>query len=166
MSYGPGHFYKAKIISITDGDTCRADIQLGFGVTLNNKVIRLAHINTAEMSSGDAKELAQKAKDRLAELIAGKEVILQTMKDRTGKYGRIIGTIFVDGTNVNELLVQEGLAEKLVSKREKAKRQKKKQPTKQKEAKKEKKEEGLSFNLEITEEIKEAAKEEKSEPES
>jgi micrococcal nuclease len=122
MSKSANYFYQAKVVSVYDGDTCRADIKLGFGVTLENKTIRLSGIDTAEIRGGDNKEDAFKARDRLRELILNKEVVLQTMKDRTGKYGRIIGTIFVDGQNVNELLVEEGLAQKTVTKNQKFKR--------------------------------------------
>jgi len=116
MANGVGYFYKAKVVSVYDGDTCRADIALGFGVVLANKTIRLANIDTAEIRSKD-KETALVARDRLRELILGKEVVLQTIKDRTGKYGRIIGTIYSGGRNINEMLIEEGLAERLSRKK-------------------------------------------------
>jgi micrococcal nuclease len=103
------HVYKAKIVSVYDGDTCRADIYLGFGVVLKSKTIRLASIDTAELIKEEKNE-AIAAKERLSELVLGKEVSIQTIKDRTGKYGRIIGTIFFNGQNINEMLVSEGLA--------------------------------------------------------
>jgi len=136
MRKSVSYLYKAKVVSVYDGDTCRADIDLGFGTVLKNKTIRLSGIDTAEIRSDD-KESALKARDRLRELILGKEIVLQTVKDRTGKYGRIIGTIYQDGMNVNEVLVEEGLAVKAYGNR---KSQKKKDP-RAKEKKKEKKEE-------------------------
>ena len=115
MSKGPSYFYKAKVVSVYDGDTCRADIDVGFGIVLKNKTIRLSNIDTAEIRS-EEKESAIKARDRLRELVLDKEIILQTMKDRTGKYGRIIGVLYSDGNNINDLLVEEGLAVKIVKK--------------------------------------------------
>ena len=119
------HVYKAKIVSVYDGDTCRADIYLGFGVVLKSKTIRLANIDTAELRK-EEKTLANAAKERLSELILGKEVSIQTIKDRTGKYGRIIGTIFLGGQNVNEMLVSEGLASRYPQKTPRKKNKNKK----------------------------------------
>jgi micrococcal nuclease len=144
MSKRPSYFYKAKVVSVYDGDTCRVDIDAGFGIILKNKTIRLSNIDTAEIRSED-KESAIKARDRLRELVLDKEIILQTMKDRTGKYGRIIGILYLDGNNINDMLVEEGLAVRIVSRRRRNSKKKtqteKKQvtesqaPTEQKEAK-------------------------------
>tara|TARA_R110002110_G_scaffold39599_3_gene127564 strand:+ start:23443 stop:23991 length:549 start_codon:yes stop_codon:yes gene_type:complete len=119
MSKRPSYFYKAKVVSVYDGDTCRVDIDAGFGIILKNKTIRLSNIDTAEIRSED-KEPEIKARDRLRELVLDKEIILQTMKDRTGKYGRIIGILYLDGNNINDLLVEEGLAVRIISKRRRA----------------------------------------------
>ena len=159
MSKSANYFYQAKVVSVYDGDTCRADIKLGFGVTLENKTIRLSGIDTAEIRGGDNKEDAFKARDRLRELILNKEVVLQTMKDRTGKYGRIIGTIFVDGQNVNELLVEEGLAQKTVTnkkrKNKEPKVQKKPSPkaTPKEEPKQEEPKPDVSVKIEIPDDL-------------
>jgi len=111
MRKNVSYLYRAKVVSVYDGDTCRADIELGFGTILKNKTIRLSGIDTAEIRS-ENKDQALKARDRLRELILGKEVIIQTIKDRTGKYGRIIATIFLDDMNINDVLVEEGLAKR------------------------------------------------------
>jgi len=154
MGYGPGYHYRATIVSVYDGDTCRADIELGFGVVLKNKTIRLANIDTAEMR-GENKQDAHAARDRLTELIQGKEVVLQTIKDRTGKYGRIIGTIYLGGQSVNEMLVSEGLAEKMSSGGKKKKREAK--PKKSKSASKpkedDKKDADVAVKIQIPDDI-------------
>ena len=154
MSKGINYLYKAKVVSVYDGDTCRADIELGFGTVLKNKTIRLSGIDTAEIRS-ENKENAIKARDRLRELILGKEVIIQTIKDRTGKYGRIIATIYLDGMNVNEVLVEEGLAKKTSTGKRKRKQPKKEKPAEEK-PKSEKAEEAVAVKLEIPGDIKEA----------
>ena len=45
-------------------------------------------------------------------LILDKDVIIQTLRDKKGKYGRYIGIIHLKDENVNELLVESGYAEK------------------------------------------------------
>ena len=101
--------YKAKIISVYDGDTVRMDISLGFNNWLLNQSVRLFGINTPEIR-GSQKLDGLISRDRLRDLIGGKEIILESHKDKTGKFGRILGTIYLDGVNINELLVREGLA--------------------------------------------------------
>tara|TARA_R110000796_G_scaffold19255_1_gene57846 strand:- start:6676 stop:7008 length:333 start_codon:yes stop_codon:yes gene_type:complete len=102
--------YKAKIISVYDGDTVTAQADLGFGVKMKIKV-RLAGINTPEVRGKERPE-GLKSRDFLRNLILDKEVIIQTSKDKKGKYGRYIGVIYIDDKNVNEILVENNLAEK------------------------------------------------------
>ena len=71
---------------------------------------RLAGINTPELRSTDLEErdLAQKAKVALAE-----KVLYQQVRIRLGKfekYGRLLATIYLKDTNVNEWLISEGYA--------------------------------------------------------
>ncbi len=109
------YLYKAKIISVYDGDTCRADIDLGLKVWIKNERLRLLRINAPELR-GDEREEGLKSRDFLRKQIADKEVILQTKKDKKGKYGRYLAEIWVkDATdhwqNVNDLMVEQGFAE-------------------------------------------------------
>ena len=53
------------------------------------------------------KELGLKAKARLKELLVG-DVRLQSLE--RDKYGRVLGHLFVDGVNVSDVLIKEGLA--------------------------------------------------------
>lgn len=108
------YFYKAKVISVYDGDTCRVDIDLGLKIWLRNERIRLSRINTPELH-GAEKEKGLQARDYLRKLVLDKDIFLQTAKDRQGKYGRYLGELWIpiDGawTNVNDMLVQKGFAE-------------------------------------------------------
>jgi len=109
------YLYKAKIISVYDGDTCRADIDLGLKVWIKNEKLRLLRIDAPELR-GDEREEGLKSRDFLREQIADKEVILQTRKDKQGKYGRYLAEIWMEDTegnwqNVNDLMVDEGFAE-------------------------------------------------------
>lgn len=109
------YLYKAKIISVYDGDTCRADIDLGLKMWIKNEKLRLLRINAPEMR-GAEKAKGKESRDFLRGLIDDKEVILQTQKDKQGKYGRYLAEIWVQDAeeqwiNVNDLLVEKGYAE-------------------------------------------------------
>ncbi len=108
--------YRANIISTYDGDTVRAIIDLGFGVQLRGEdgkgvILRLSGLDTPEIR-GDERELGLISRDRLRERILGKDVILKTFKDETGKYGRYIAEIYLEDESINEWLITEGLAER------------------------------------------------------
>lgn len=110
------YHYKAKVISIYDGDTIRVEIDLGFGlkwcgVDGKGVSIRLAGINAPEVR-GEERESGLISRDFLRNLILEKEITLKTIKDATEKYGRYLGIILFEGLNVNEHLVKEGLAVK------------------------------------------------------
>jgi micrococcal nuclease len=101
--------YRAKIISVYDGDTVTALVDLGFGIT--NKIkIRLKGINTPEIR-GSERPRGLISRDFLRKKVLNKDVIVETFKDKKGKYGRYIGTLWLDEENVNELLVEQGYAE-------------------------------------------------------
>jgi micrococcal nuclease len=101
--------YRAKIISVYDGDTVTALVDLGFGIT--NKIkIRLKGINTPEIR-GSERPRGLISRDFLREKVLNKDIIIETFKDKKGKYGRYIGTLWLDEENVNELLVEQGYAE-------------------------------------------------------
>tara|TARA_R100001463_G_scaffold26759_4_gene62452 strand:+ start:3257 stop:3598 length:342 start_codon:yes stop_codon:yes gene_type:complete len=101
--------YKAKLDRIIDGDTVDAVIDLGFDVSVHKR-IRLAGIDTPESRTRDLEEkergLASKA--RLVEMLEGGEFVLESKE--VGKYGRVLGTLFVDDKNINQTLVEEGYA--------------------------------------------------------
>ena len=108
------YFYRARVVDVYDGDTCRVDIDLGFNTFLRREKIRLSGINAPELR-GKERESGLKSRDYLRELILDKDIYLETEKDRKGKYGRYLGTIWVKDENnryinVNEKLVQEGYA--------------------------------------------------------
>lgn len=106
--------YNARVVSVYDGDTCRVDIDLGLGTWVHNESIRLYRINAPEVRGAERPD-GLKSRDFLRELIDGKNIILQTVRDKKGKYGRYLGEIWlqVEGEykNVNDLLVENGLAQ-------------------------------------------------------
>ena len=86
--------YQCKIVKIIDGDTVDVDIDLGFGVWLKKQRIRLYGIDTPESRTRDLEEkkYGLVAKEFVeAHLPVGSTRTLTTVKDKTGKYGRILG---------------------------------------------------------------------------
>jgi len=86
--------YKAKVVSVYDGDTCRVDIDLGVGVWKSNETLRLHRINAPELR-GTEYELGKLSRDYLRSLISDRDVLLQTIRDKKGKYGRYLAEIWV-----------------------------------------------------------------------
>jgi micrococcal nuclease len=107
--------YRATVVGIYDGDSVTLDIDLGLGVWSKGQKCRLIGIDTPELR-GSERLNGLKARTRLCELILGKQVAITTHKDKTGKYGRWLVTIWDlsdDGVwiNINDLLLSEGYAE-------------------------------------------------------
>ena len=102
--------YRALVRKVYDGDTITVDIDLGFDMILRNQKIRLLGINTPEVR-GKEREQGLISRDALRKKIGSKWIIITTQLDKKGKYGRWLGTIFIDEENVNEWLISEGLAE-------------------------------------------------------
>lgn len=107
------YYYNAKIVSVYDGDTVRADIDLGMRVWIRDEKIRLARINTPELR-GEERPAGLAARDFLRELILEQDILIETIKDRKGKYGRYLAEIWLqaDGEwkNINDFLVESGHA--------------------------------------------------------
>ena len=106
--------YSCKLDRVVDGDTCDALIDLGFN-TFVKKRIRFYGVDTWESRTRNLEEkkkgLAAKAyvKDLLENSDNGKFSIIS---HGVGKYGRVLGEIFVKGqeSSVNELLKENGHA--------------------------------------------------------
>ena len=108
------HIYSAKLVRVVDGDTADAMIDLGFNVWVKNR-IRFMGVDAWESRTRNKEEkvkgLAAKAyvKDLLENSDNGKFSIVS---HGVGKYGRVLGEIFVKGheTSVNKLLMENGHA--------------------------------------------------------
>lgn len=108
--------YKAECMRVVDGDTLNLRVDLGMNIDHRIRV-RLSGIDTPETygvkKDSEEYKAGIAAKERLEELVMGKDLIIVTEKDKTGKYGRYIATIYVDDSNVNETLVKEGFAKRV-----------------------------------------------------
>jgi micrococcal nuclease len=106
--------YKIKeILKIYDGDTITVVIDLGFGVFKTEK-LRLAFIDAPELR-GEEHDDGIKSRDwlrkKLYEAVESKyDIIIKTLKDRKGKYGRYIAELFINGESINLKMLEEGLA--------------------------------------------------------
>ena len=106
--------YTAKLIKVVDGDTCDALIDLGFD-TWVQKRIRFYGVDTWESRTKNLEEkkkgLAAKefVKDLLENSDEGKFAI---RSHGVGKYGRVLGELFIKGydVSVNQLLEDNGHA--------------------------------------------------------
>ena len=113
------YIYKAKLERVVDGDTVDALIDLGFD-TWVKKRIRYKGIDTWESRTKDLdeKKLGLAAKDRnkeLLESVSSKPGYFRLRSHGVGKYGRVLGEIFVKDIegieyNVNQTLIDEGHA--------------------------------------------------------
>jgi micrococcal nuclease len=105
--------YKIKKINrVIDGDTVDVVIDVGFYISLTQRV-RLKDIDAAETRTKDLVEKAEglMAKEWLErELAKEGEWIIETTKE--DKYGRILGTLYLVGepVTVNERMLNEGIA--------------------------------------------------------
>ncbi|MBT3250667.1 MAG: nuclease [Candidatus Marinimicrobia bacterium] len=101
------------MIKVYDGDTCTVDIDLGLGTWVKGEKIRLSRINAPEIR-GDERKKGLASRDALRELIYGKDILLQTIKDKKGKYGRYIGEIWIQHNdskiNISDWLVSNNYA--------------------------------------------------------
>ena len=105
------YIYNAYVTSVYDGDTITCNINCGFGVELKKQKIRLFGLNTPEVR-GEEKAEGIISRDKLRERILDKEILLKTKKDKKGKYGRYLGVIYLGDENINDWLVESGLAKK------------------------------------------------------
>jgi micrococcal nuclease len=101
--------YSATVVSIYDGDTITAMVDLGFGVQVKQK-LRLARINTPEVK-GSQREQGVASRDYLITLVpVGSQIDIRTIRDSQEKYGRYLAEVFKGDICVNDLLVQAGMA--------------------------------------------------------
>jgi micrococcal nuclease len=108
-------YYVKKVSKVVDGDTIDVDIDLGFDISFTSRV-RLAGIDTPESRTKDKieKALGLEAKAFLKNAIdSAKTVVIKTEKmDSSEKYGRILGWVYLDGseTSINEEMIKAGHA--------------------------------------------------------
>ena len=113
------YIYRGKLERVVDGDTIDALIDVGFDIWIKKR-IRYSGIDTWESRTRNLEEKAKglEAKARNKELlmeVSSKSGYFRLKSFGVGKYGRVLGEIFImdkDGKqwNVNETLISEGHA--------------------------------------------------------
>ena len=108
------HNYSAKVLRVVDGDTCDAMIDLGFD-TWVKKRIRFYGVDTWESRTRNLEEKKKglAAKDYVKDLLENSDEGKFVLKSYgVGKYGRVLGELFVKGNekSVNDLLIENGHA--------------------------------------------------------
>ena len=107
--------YSCKIVRVVDGDTVDVDIDLGFGVWMHNERVRLHGIDTPESRTRDLEEkkFGLLAKDQVKHFLPeGSIQTLVTVKDKVGKFGRILGKFKIEDhqyptpTTINEWMIR------------------------------------------------------------
>jgi|TARA_B100001250_G_scaffold328246_1_gene292709 endonuclease YncB( thermonuclease family) len=100
-----------KIISVYDGDTFRADIDSYPPIIGKNIRIRIKDIDTPEISGQCEmeKKIAINARDRIKNLLES-AIVVELRNIERGNFFRLIGDVYIDGTNLGNLILNEGLA--------------------------------------------------------
>ena len=101
--------YRVDVTRVVDGDTVDVDIDLGFGMVYKKQRVRLYGIDTPESRTKDLveKKYGKAAKKFLQEKIERAEVVTLYSHDK-GKFGRILGELFIDGSSdlsLNQLMI-------------------------------------------------------------
>ena len=113
------YIYRAKLDRVVDGDTVDALIDVGFNIWFKKR-IRFKGLDTWESRTRNLEEkkkgLAAKARNKeLIEEVSARPGYFLLKSHGVGKYGRVLGEIFIQDEdkneiNVNQLLIIEGHA--------------------------------------------------------
>jgi micrococcal nuclease len=112
MTQPSPYSYRVKsIVKIIDGDTFDCIMDLGFDVLLEARV-RMAGIDTPESRTRDLEEkkFGLLAKEWLIAHLNDDIIISTELDNEKGKFGRVLGTVWAEGTNINEKMIEEHMA--------------------------------------------------------
>ena len=105
----PYKYSDCRVERCVDGDTVDLWINLGFS-TFVKKRVRLYGINTPESRTRDLEEKARgkAATAHIESLLEAGRCDLDSHE--LGKYGRVLGTLWVDGVDINQQMIADGHA--------------------------------------------------------
>ena len=104
--------YNCTVDRVVDGDTIDVVLDLGFSVLYKSRV-RLFGIDTPESRTRnkDEKARGKMASKYLEDAVNSGDVVIRTeLKDSRGKFGRVLGTVIVDGVDINQAMCKAHLA--------------------------------------------------------
>lgn len=113
MIQKPNYLYNAVIIEVTDGDTMKVAVDLGFGVLKKTK-IRLYGIDTPESRGRGSCQKGKDVKKYVKDMLLGKAIVLKSQKK--GKYGRYLAVIWVQDDKGKFFEVNKHLVDKKMAK--------------------------------------------------
>ena len=106
--------YKGTIVRVVDADTFDASLDLGFGISIEQR-FRVNDYDAPETwrPRNDAEEAHGKAATaRAIELLMGKDLLFESTKV-PGIYGRFGATIWLeDGSDYAQVMISEGFSKK------------------------------------------------------
>ncbi|WP_051860722.1 thermonuclease family protein [Bacillus sp. SJS] len=103
-----GNTVPATVLSVTDGDTLKAELKNGA-----TEKVRLILIDTPESRGkyeGNPQPFAKEASAFTKEQLEGKEIELELGVEERDRFGRLLAYIWMDGQMYNKRLLKEGLA--------------------------------------------------------
>tara|TARA_R110002153_G_scaffold101607_1_gene237839 strand:+ start:296 stop:715 length:420 start_codon:yes stop_codon:yes gene_type:complete len=105
--------YNCEVKRVVDGDTVDVVIDLGFDIHYSSRV-RLYGIDTPESRTRNKDEKVRgiMSKEYLIDALSKGQVVIKTYRDKKGKFGRVLGEMYVEDTNINLMMVDEYLAVK------------------------------------------------------
>ena len=108
--------YQCNTLRVIDGNTVDAIIDLGFNVTIRQR-IKLYGVNVQDIRSNDeqVRQQAIASKTKLTELL-GNEFVCETIVNKRGKAGRVMGKLSTNNqgskVDINQQLIDLGFAER------------------------------------------------------
>lgn len=106
------YHYRAKVQNVVDGDTLDLSIDLGFDIQFSLRV-RLYGVDTPE-KTGKTKVAGQAATAFTKAAVLNKDVTIETIADKTEKFGRFLAKVYYDKSGVeaclNDDLISSGNA--------------------------------------------------------
>jgi len=96
--------YNVKFIRTIDGDTFVGNVDLGFGIFLMEKHIRVMHVNAPEKNTPEGVT----AKSFTEQKLQTSKTLSVKVFERQDKYGRILAEVMVDGALLSDMLVANG----------------------------------------------------------
>jgi len=128
----PAYTYRANLTKVYDADTWRADVDLGFNTWRRDEPLRLYGVDAPEIKRSKSKGITghdvkhgyecrdimlgllglspqnYPRKAKFIDITPPVPVVIETIKDKQGKYGRMLAIIHKDGVNLNDELVRSG----------------------------------------------------------
>ena len=107
----PNYLYNATLVKVVDGDTVDLNVDLGFYNTAKIR-FRFTGMDAPEVR-GESRVEGKRSKEYVIDKLTHAKRI-RVVSEKTGKWGRWLGTIYYDNgdglINLNESMVTEGYA--------------------------------------------------------